>query len=138
MINFEIALYQHTLKIIQQKRMRVLVYFSYWVEGKICYAGGLHFEHCARSPLVSVLTASESHVFSAGITEGMFCWIIRFGQIAALIFSPLTVGNSFNCFPFEFLSISQESASIGICNVIPSERVGYEKSLSSSNTLFLC
>jgi len=53
--------------------MRVLISFSYWVEGEICYYGGLYFEHCACSPLVSVLTASESHVFSTGITEMMFC-----------------------------------------------------------------
>jgi len=73
MINFEIALHQHTLNITQQTIKRVLVYFSYWVEGETCYYGDLHFEHCACSPLVSVLTASESHVFSAGITEWIFC-----------------------------------------------------------------
>jgi hypothetical protein len=52
----------------------------------MCHYCDLHFEYCACSPLVSVLTASESHVFSVGITEGMFCLIIRFGQIYALIF----------------------------------------------------
>jgi hypothetical protein len=85
-----------------------------------------------------VLTASESHVFSAGNTEGMFCLIIRFGRIAALIFFFLSVGNSFNCVPFELISESQESASILIGNVVPSKSVGYEKPSSLLSILFLC
>lgn len=88
MIKFEIVLHQHTLNIIQQKRERVLVQFSYWVESETCNYCDLHFEYCAYSPLASVLTASETHVFSAGITEGMLCLIISFGQIDAPVFFP--------------------------------------------------
>jgi hypothetical protein len=89
-----------------------------------------------RSPLVSLLTASDSHVFSAGITEGMFYLILLFGQIAALIFF-LSAGNLFNCFPFEFISVAQESASVVVRKVVPSKTLDYETSFSSSNILFL-